>query len=29
VIAHDLSTGVWTIDVDVPSRGWATLVVDA
>jgi hypothetical protein len=29
VIAHDSSTGVWTIDVDVPSRGWATHVVDA
>jgi hypothetical protein len=29
MIAHDSSTGVWTVDVDVPSRGWATHVVDA
>jgi hypothetical protein len=29
MVAHDSSTGVWTIDVDVPSRGWAALLVDA
>jgi hypothetical protein len=29
VVAHDPATGVWTAAVDVPSRGWATLVVDA
>jgi hypothetical protein len=28
-IEHDSSTGVWTIEVDVPSRGWAALAVDA
>ena len=28
-VLHDPSTGVWTLVVEVPSRGWATLVVDA
>lgn len=25
VVAHDTSTGLWTVDVEVPSRGWATV----
>ncbi len=29
LVAHDPSTGVWTAAIDVPSSGWATLVVDA
>ena len=29
VIAHDLSTGVWSVNIEVPSRGWTTLHVDA
>jgi hypothetical protein len=28
-VAHDPSTGVWTADVEVPSRGWATVTLDA
>jgi len=28
-VVHDASTGVWTLVVEVPSRGWTTLVVDA
>jgi hypothetical protein len=28
-VAHDPSTGVWTIDIEVPRRGWAALRVDA
>ncbi len=28
-VAYDPSTGVWTTDVDVPRRGWATIRVDA
>ena len=28
-VTYDRSTGVWTAVVDVPGRGWATLVVDA
>jgi hypothetical protein len=28
-VVHDLTTGVWTIDVAVPSRGWALLLVHA
>ena len=26
-VAHDAATGVWTVGVDVPSRGWATIDV--
>ena len=29
IVTHDPSTGVWTAAIDVPSRGWATLVVDS
>jgi hypothetical protein len=29
VVAYDPSTGIWTVDLEVPSRGWATLLVDA
>jgi hypothetical protein len=29
IVAHDPSTGVWTATIDVPNRGWTTLVVDA
>ena len=29
IVAHDPSTGVWTIDIEIPRRGWATLVVEA
>jgi hypothetical protein len=29
IVAHDRSTGVWTAAIDVPSRGWVTLLVDA
>ncbi len=29
IVAHDPSSGVWTIAIDVPSRGWTTLVVNA
>jgi hypothetical protein len=29
VVAHDPSSGVWTIDVEVPRRGWASLLVDS
>ena len=28
-VAYDPSIGVWTATIDVPSRGWTTLVVDA
>ena len=28
-IAHDFSTGVWNVNVEVPSRGWTTILVDA
>jgi len=28
-VAHDPSTGVWTAAMEVPSRGWANLVIDA
>ena len=28
-IAHDLSTGVWSLNVEVPRRGWTSLLVDA
>ena len=28
-IAHDPSTDVWTADIEIPSRGWAHLVIDA
>ena len=28
IVAHDPSTGVWTLAVDVPSRGWAIVLVD-
>ena len=28
-VAHDPSTGVWTIAIDVPGRGWANVLVDA
>ena len=24
-VDHDPETGVWTVDVDVPSRGWTTV----
>jgi hypothetical protein len=27
-VAHDPATGVWTVDIDVPRRGWASLLVD-
>jgi len=26
-LAHDPATGVWTLDVDVPSRGWAAVEI--
>ena len=29
IVAHDPSTGIWTVAVDVPSRGWAILLVDS
>ena len=29
IVTHDPSNGVWTAAIDVPSRGWAILVVDA
>lgn len=29
LVTHDSSTGVWTATIDVPSRGWATLRIDA
>jgi hypothetical protein len=29
IVAHNPSTGVWTYDIEVPRRGWATLMVDA
>ncbi len=29
IVAHDPSTGVWTVDSTVPSRGWVALRVDA
>jgi hypothetical protein len=28
-VAHNPSTGVWTLDIDVPDRGWANVLVDA
>jgi hypothetical protein len=28
-VAHDPSTGIWTLDIDVPDRGWADVLVDA
>lgn len=28
-VDHDASTGVWTLSVDVPSRGWTTVDVQA
>ena len=29
IVTYDPSTGVWTLDIDVPSRGWAHVLVDA
>ncbi len=29
IVAHNSSTGVWTLDIDVPDRGWADVLVDA
>jgi hypothetical protein len=29
IVSHDPSTGIWTVDIGVPSRGWADLHVDA
>ncbi len=29
IVTHDPSTGVWTLDIDVPSRGWAHVLIDA
>jgi hypothetical protein len=29
IVTHDPSTGVWAVDIEVPSRGWADLLVDA
>jgi hypothetical protein len=29
IVAHDRTTGVWTIDVEIPTRGWASVTVDA
>ncbi len=29
MVIYDPSTGVWTTDIEVPSRGWAVLTVDA
>ena len=29
MVAHDLSTGVWSLDIDVPDRGWASVLVEA
>ena len=28
-VEHDPTTGVWTVAVPVPERGWATVAVDA
>src|SRR5262249_55617172 len=28
-VVHGSSSGVWTIDVEVPSRGWTTVTIDA
>jgi hypothetical protein len=28
-VAHDSSSGVWTVSVEIPSRGRASLTVDA
>jgi hypothetical protein len=28
-VSHDAGTGVWTVDVAVPERGWATVDVTA
>lgn len=27
IVAHDRSTGVWTLDIDVPDRGWANVLL--
>ena len=29
IVTYDPSTGVWTATIDVPDRGWTTLVVNA
>jgi hypothetical protein len=29
LVRHNSSTGVWTIDIEVPRRGWETITVDA
>ena len=29
VVADNPATGVWTVDIEVPRRGWATLTIDA
>ncbi len=29
IVTYDPSTGIWTTDVQVPGRGWATVTVDA
>lgn len=28
-VTHDPSTGIWTIGIEVPTRGWTTIAVDA
>jgi hypothetical protein len=29
LVAHDPATAIWTLAVEVPSRGWTTVTVDA
>jgi hypothetical protein len=29
MVVHDPATGIWTIGIDIPGRGWRTLLVDA
>jgi hypothetical protein len=28
MVTHDASTGIWTVDIEVPSRGWTNLTVN-
>jgi hypothetical protein len=28
-VAHDPATGIWTVSVEVPERGWATVTLQA